>query len=153
MISIRASFQQDRLRIASFYAHNQYGQPLSEDDIQFFAEKDGGICGALRLCREHGVLVLRGMRIASEQQRKGIGRLLLQKAVEAIHGEVCYCIPHRHLAAFYQEAGFAEANAAAAPTFLADRLVKYREDLGLDVILMRRPSEKAPRPRLENAVA
>jgi len=151
MAVIRSASQEDRPRIASFYSHAKYGEALSQDDILLLAEKDGGICGALRLCREHGVLVLRGMRIDQVHQRKGIGSQLLQKAVAFIHGQECYCIPHRQLAAFYQQVGFQQADPATGPRFLADRLAKYQANLGLDVILMRREKEQPPQPSLGSA--
>jgi hypothetical protein len=43
------------------------------------------------------------------------------------------------LRSFYQQAGFAEIDSSRAPPFLAERLARYRTDLGLDVILMLKP--------------
>jgi len=146
MVCIRRSAKRDLPRIVSFYARSQYGQALSEEDILLIAEQGEEICGALRLCPEEGVLILRGMRIAENWQRGGIGRRLLLRAAEELAAQECFCIPHRYLKAFYGEAGFEEIEPPTAPTFLEERLAKYRTELGLDVILMRREAEQHPRP-------
>ena len=84
MVEYRPASRGDRPRIAAFYARTQYGQALTEDETLLLAEQDAKICGALRLCQERGVLVLRGMRVAKEHQRKGTGSQLLLKAAEVI---------------------------------------------------------------------
>jgi N-acetylglutamate synthase-like GNAT family acetyltransferase len=148
MVNINVVPNENRGRVLSFYARNQYDQAIAHDDILLIAEESGAIQGALRLCREEGLLVLRGMRVAKDYQERGIGRLLLRRAVDQLASQECFCIPHRHLRAFYQEAGFQEVDPATVPTFLADRLSKYRNRLGLDVILMRRGTEQPLQPTI-----
>jgi predicted N-acetyltransferase YhbS len=137
----------------SFYSRAQYGQSVSEEDLLFIAEESGRIVGAVRLSKERGVRVLRGMRVAKDHQPRGIARRLLFRAANAVQGETCYCIPHRHLASFYQEAGFLEVEERTAPPFLVERLARYRSELGLDVMLMRRQPQQPPRPELGGAAA
>jgi GNAT superfamily N-acetyltransferase len=108
MVNISAVPKEDRGRVISFYARNQYDQPLSDDEILLVAAQGGEVRAALRLCREDGVLVLRGMRVAKDYQRGGIGRQLLRSAGDQLAGQESFCIPHRHLRGFYQEAGFQE---------------------------------------------
>lgn len=138
MINMRTASDLERPRIASFYAENGYTQAYANDDLLVLAESGGEICGAVRLCQEQDVLVLRGMRVSQPHQRRGIGTQLLQRAVKLSAGQACYCIPYRYLHTFYERAGFYEIDPASGPGFLAKRLAIYRQNLGLDVILMKR---------------
>ncbi len=138
MINLRTASDQDRDRIATFYARTKYTQPLADNDVLLLAESEGGICAAARVCQEQGVLVLRGMRVSQPHQRRGIGTLLLQRVIQLVADQACYCIPHRYLREFYQQAGFREIEPACGPVFLAERLAMYQRNLGLDVILMKK---------------
>jgi predicted N-acetyltransferase YhbS len=126
-------------KIKAFYQENGYSQSLDPTDKILVAEDGGEICAALRLCHEHGYLVLRGMRVSPEFQRQGIGSQLLRFALEGIQNEVCFCIPHSHLRDFYAQIGFEQISPEKAPAYLASRLDRYRRKYGLDVILMRKP--------------
>ena len=64
MINIRTASDLERPRIAAFYAENGYTQVYANDDLLVLAESGGEICGAVRLCQEQDVLVLRGMRVS-----------------------------------------------------------------------------------------
>lgn len=138
MITTRAATSQDGDRITRFYAANGYAALLSPDDVIIVAEEDGNVCGALRLCLERDVLVLRGMRVGQRVRRRGIGTMLLKAAQSLIHDRDCYCIPHRHLRDFYTQIGFREIRPVDAPSFLRDRMEEYRSRYGLDAILMQR---------------
>jgi N-acetylglutamate synthase-like GNAT family acetyltransferase len=125
-------------RITAFYRDNAYGPTIRPTDIIVVAKNEGALCGAVRLCEEHGVLVLRGMRVSAGMQRRGVGTGLLQ-AIEPLIGErECFCIPHRYLRSFYGRIGFEEIDPAHAPAFLRQRCTRYRREHGLDVILIRR---------------
>jgi N-acetylglutamate synthase-like GNAT family acetyltransferase len=105
------------------------------------AENQGVLCAAVRLCEEHGVLLLRGMRVCEGLRRQGIGTRLLQ-TIEPIVGErQCFSIPHRYLRSFYGRTGFVEIEEGAAPAFLGERCAEYRRKHGRDVIIMRRPGD------------
>jgi N-acetylglutamate synthase-like GNAT family acetyltransferase len=125
----------------SFYRHNDYGPPVYSADVIVMAENEGVLCAAVRLCHEHGVLLLRGMRVCEGLRRQGIGTRLLQ-AVEPIVGDrQCFCIPHRYLRSFYGRIGFVQIEAREAPAFLGERCAEYRRKHGRDVIIMRRPGD------------
>jgi GNAT superfamily N-acetyltransferase len=124
-------------RVERFYHDTDYGGGVSADDDVLVAERGEQLVGALRLCREFDVVVLRGMRVRDGFRRQGIGTALLRGAAEAVGKRVCYAIPHRYLRGFYAQVGFDEQGAADAPRELRARLEQYRE-WGLDAILMRR---------------
>jgi hypothetical protein len=46
----------------SFCRQNDYGPPVYSADVIVMAENQGVLCAAVRLCEEHGVLLLRGTR-------------------------------------------------------------------------------------------
>ena len=91
----------------------------------FIAECSGEFVAAVRRTVEHSVVLLRGMHVAPEHQRRGIGSRLLTMFVEQLQGEAYYCVPYQHLQAFYSRAGFASLSDAAAPDFLRERLSSY----------------------------
>jgi GNAT superfamily N-acetyltransferase len=98
--------------------------------------RNGEIVGAVRLCLEEGVLVLRGMRVRADMRRRGIGRRLLADAVAAMGSETCCCIRYRWLISFYGEAGFREMRPEDVRPFLAQRHAQYvrgRVGCGVDV--------------------
>jgi GNAT superfamily N-acetyltransferase len=139
MLRVRIASPDELRRIAAFYRETTYRPLVGPADLLVVAEDAEEICGALRICQEEGVLVLRGMRVALRRQRQGVGTRLLEAAEEAIGGRECLCIPHRHLTAFYGRAGFCEIPATAAPRFLRERWKQYTEEYRLDVVVMRRP--------------
>lgn len=137
----RKAHSEEFQRIVDFYRDNDYEPAISPSDVIVVAENDHTLCGAVRLCEEHDTLVLRGMRVCEDMRRQGIGTLLLQTAETTIGERECFCIPHRHLRAFYGHIGFVKVEAADAPPFLRDRCAEYRRVCGLDVIIMRRPGK------------
>jgi N-acetylglutamate synthase-like GNAT family acetyltransferase len=138
MVLTRKALPEELERIAAFYADNDYTPAINPADVMIVAENEGMLCGAVRLCHEHGVLVLRGMRVLDRLRRQGIGTLLLRTVAPVIGEGECFCIPHRFLRSFYGRIGFVEVQAADAPAFLRERCAAYRRQYGLDVIIMRR---------------
>lgn len=126
--------------VKDFYRDCAYSQPLDPSDLILAAESGDDILAVLRLSREHGVLVLRGMRVHPEHLRRGIGSVLLRFASNVIGEEICFCISHSYLSRFYSQIGFAEIETNLAPAFLGERLNRYQVEFELDVILMRRTS-------------
>jgi GNAT superfamily N-acetyltransferase len=139
MLRVRIASADELGRIAAFYRETAYRPSVGHADILVVAEEAEEICGVLRLCQEEGVLVLRGMRVAAERQRLGVGTRLLEAAGDVIDGRECFCIPHRHLTVFYRRAGFRQIPVSEGPEFLRERWKQYTEEYRLDVILMRRP--------------
>ena len=142
MLSMRVLQNYEFEKIKYFYQENDYSPVIDPTDIFLITEEEDEIRAALRLCRENGCLVLRGMRVSPKFYRMGIGSELLRFACEKIGNEVCYCIPHSYLRNFYGQISFEEISLGRAPNFLASRIQHYRREYCLDVILMRKPVSK-----------
>lgn len=105
----------------SFYQRVGYVQPVTPDARIVAALLPGGdVAGVVRLEKEHGVLVLRGMQVAPEIQSAGVGVRMIKLLEEKIDGE-CWCLPHDWLAGFYGKIGFRRVDASEAPAFLRER--------------------------------
>jgi predicted N-acetyltransferase YhbS len=110
---------------------------IKDLDVVIVGRQRQDVVGAVRLCNEKGVLVMRGMYVAEALRGSGIGKSLLYSASKEIGNRECWCVPYRHLSDFYSTAGFAECSPSEAPTFLAERNRNYIA-AGMDVILMKR---------------
>jgi len=132
---IRIIEKTEYLKVRKLYEACNYNGGLQDDDLVVIAE-DGELIGAVRICPEHGVKILRGMQIDSACRGEGTGTLMLKFLLENFDMNDCYCIPYKHLKTFYRQIGFEEISPAEAPGFLAERLKKY-SDHGLDVMLMK----------------
>jgi GNAT superfamily N-acetyltransferase len=115
-------------QIRSVYASVEYKGGIKDDDIGFLTTMEGKPVGAVRLCIEDSVLVLRGMMVDPDYQRKGIGRALLKALDPIIGNRQCYCINPPHLKDFYGSIGFEVIEKEKAPLFLFERLEKYNSD-------------------------
>lgn len=144
---VRAATPNELGWVERFYHANGYQPVIQLTDRLLLALQDGELCGALRLCEECGSLLLRGMRVAVPLQRQGIGTRLLRAAEELIGERACFCIAHRHLEFFYGQAGFRRIDARQAPQFLSDRCARYRREVEVDVVILRRPARALPGTR------
>lgn len=126
-------------QVRAFYEQVGYGGGATEKDRVLVARIGESLVGAVRLCQEHGVTVLRGMHIAPACQHQGIGRALLARCVPWLEGGEAFCLPYAHLVGFYREAGFEPLPKAALPPFLRARLEGYL-GTGQQVLAMRRPA-------------
>jgi N-acetylglutamate synthase-like GNAT family acetyltransferase len=131
VVHVREALAADLPRVIQFYSETEYTGSVSPNDRIIVAEDAGQIVGAYRLAREEGALILRGMRVASAWQRRGIGTRMLEY-LEALR-ERCFCIPYSYLVDFYAAAGF--TSTSEDPASLRERLIEYRSR-GLDVCLM-----------------
>lgn len=121
MITLKL-LERDLNRARRFYVERGYSPVLYPDDrILVAISTNARVIGAVRLCREFGVLVLRGMQVHPNYQRKGIGTKLLQRFKGLVLEEDCYCIPYAHLESFYNQIGFIGLDACDAPVFLEQR--------------------------------
>lgn len=132
-IRIAAAHEYADLRHA--YGRWGYDGGILADDRVYVAEERGAYVGIVRRTREEGVTMLRGMQVAPECQRRGIGRKLLTAFSGDLGAEACYCIPYDHLTGFYGLVGFAPVAESDAPEFLRARLETYRSQ-GLRVLVM-----------------
>ena len=136
-VDINEVMGEKRLQALAYLQAEGYKGAIHDTDRVFVATEGPRIIGAVRLAAEHGVTVLRGMRVSPPFQRRGIGRALLARLDGALHGGPCYCIAYSWLRSFYGTIGFRQAEPADVPAFLAERYAGYLAD-GSDVILMRR---------------
>jgi GNAT superfamily N-acetyltransferase len=125
--------------VRSFYADVGYGGGLDATDRILVGRGDDAIIAAVRLSRENGTLVLRGMYVAAPLRGLGIGRALLDRVSVEIGPSCCWCIPFSHLEKFYARIGFGVLEGGEIPEFLAARKDRY-EAAGHDVVIMCRPA-------------
>lgn len=123
--------------IAAFYETCGYSGGLTADDAVLVAVRDESLIGAVRLCSEHQVAVLRGMQVLPDFQRQGVGRALLDVCLSRLDDTVCYCISWSYLKQFYNSGGFECCDSTGVPDFLSGRYSCYVQQ-GRDVIIMRR---------------
>lgn len=121
--------------VQEFYETVGYSVPVLPQDKIVVARKNGEIIGAVRVCHENDLLVLRGMQVSSSYQGQGLGSKMLVEIDKHIKDCECWCLPYAHLENFYSKIGFNRACPENAPQFLQDRLKIYQER-GMDNILM-----------------
>ena len=128
------------------YLSWDYHGGIADSDVVYVARLDSRVVGLVRRTSESGVVMLRGMHVSPEYQRRGIGTRLLRAFVGDLPATECYCIPFAHLVGFYSQAGFSPVDDSQAPTFLRERLLRYRAE-GHIVLLMRRDNGSRVDPR------
>lgn len=110
---------------------------IALDDHVFAARLGERLVGLVRLVEEHGVLVLRGMRVTGSYRRKGVGKMLLRSLVPYLDRHDVYGLPNAHLVTFYGEIGFEVVHPGNLPALLQERLQRYSAS-GVSVLPMRR---------------
>ena len=125
----------------AFYATVGYDGAIANDCTVFAARLDDRIIGVVRLAPESGVTVLRGMMIASEHQRKGIGTQMLRFMEPHLGDSDVYCLPHGWLEAFYGQIGFVKIDPLTAPNHLQERLAKQKPKHPQMIVMSRRASK------------
>jgi GNAT superfamily N-acetyltransferase len=120
--------------VLSHYKICNYNGGVEDEDIIVIAI-DKELIGAVRICSEYGIQVLRGMQIKPAWQKKGIGSSILRFLVDHVDMNGCYCLPYKHLKSFYASIGFEEIVTENAPVFLVERFEKYLSS-GQDIIMM-----------------
>lgn len=132
---IRIAETTEYSKVRGLYEACNYNGGVMDNDVVVIAE-NGELIGAVRICQEESVKILRGMQINIPHRGKGTGTLMLKFLQKNFDTNDCYCIPYKHLKIFYGQIGFEEISPGEAPDFLAERLKKY-SDSGLDVIIMK----------------
>lgn len=141
MTELRKGIAKDLGWPKAFYAEAGYGGRVQDEDLVYLAIGQNKVVGVVRLAAEHGVLVLRGMQIAQNNHRQGIGTALLKYLVNDVGAQSCFCLPYFHLEEFYAAQGFQVARDDEVPRFLVDRKCQYL-NRGMKVISMvRQPAE------------
>jgi GNAT superfamily N-acetyltransferase len=137
MPNISAVAIRDYPQIADLYRECGYRGGIAAADTAIAAMVGNKIVGAVRLCPEGGVTVLRGMQVLPAYQRQGLGSKLLQACVPLLSSGPTYCLPYSHLALFYGKVGFLTAGPATLPQFLQERQSSYVAS-GIGTIAMSR---------------
>jgi pimeloyl-ACP methyl ester carboxylesterase/N-acetylglutamate synthase-like GNAT family acetyltransferase len=138
-VTLREASPADHDRVRAFYVACGNSGDFRPQDRVLLAERDGAIIGAVRLCVEEGVQVLRTMRVRKDAQRSGVGRAMLRRFAGMLAPGACYCLPFAHLTGFYGAIGFQEIAPDELPPHLGRRLAQYRtERPGVAVTAMRR---------------
>ena len=138
MVTIEVVQNEALAQVGAFYKTMRYGGGVSEADVTLAAKVDRRLVGAVRLCHEGGVIVLRGMQVDPAFQRKGICHFLLTHCIPYLDRGKAYCLPYSHLVEFYMQGGFILVPADSLPPFLAARLAAY-VSAGQRVLAMQRP--------------
>lgn len=111
------------------------------NDVVIVALFEANLVGVVRIVNEHGIRVLRGMRIKPEFQRQGIGSKMLGEVRQVLAAEECFAIAYAHLETFYRQIGFRKVDKKEAPAFLHERIETYRKERPQqEFILIRRPA-------------
>lgn len=144
MVTVALAGKEELFEILNFYRDIGYRGGARETDTILVARIEDRVIGAVRLCTEESVIVLRGMQISREYQRQGIGTRLLNECVPFFNAGISYCLPYDHLMGFYQQIDFQPVNPAELPNFLRQRLAGYHV-LDKKIIAMRRRPERCKR--------
>lgn len=137
MFDVRTATNSELSEVEALYAICGYRGGVDAADTTFLARSQGLLIGAVRICTEHGVTVLRGMHVLPSFQRQGAGSRLLSATIPLLNKGPSYCLPYNHLVSFYGSASFETANPNHVPAFLRDRLAVYLAR-GQDIIAMAR---------------
>ncbi len=135
-MNIRIAEKNENEKVLKHYQECNYGAGINKDDLVIIAI-DKEIVGAVRICVEQNIRVLRGMQVKKPFQRNGIGSLMLKYLEENLDLKDCYCLPYKHLREFYAQVGFEEVLPRYAPRFLAERLENYLSGGYGEIIIMK----------------
>lgn len=127
----------------AFYMSVGYNEVIAPDAMVIAAWDGDKIIGLVRIAREFGVHVLRGMQILESYQHHGLGTRMLQEVEAQLGEQECFSLPYADLEGFYSQIGFSvfPEDHEDTPPHLVNRLADYRKK-GLDVILMRHPGKR-----------
>lgn len=137
-VAISRAHTDELAEVNGFYASLGYQDGARRGDRLWLARRESQVLGAVRLCpHPEGYILLRGLYVAPEVQRQGLGSQLVRAALADVAGRVCYCLPFAPLEGFYKRLKFGRIRPEHAPQQVATRLRCYLDE-GLEVILMRR---------------
>ena len=112
--------------VRSFYTNTTYRKgDIVDETNEIVAAYDGDkMVGVFRLCKENGVIVLRGFFVLAEYQKKGIGTKMLGLFENELSDVACYLNCRNGLTRFYEKANF-EVCGNEVPEFLKERVAGY----------------------------
>jgi N-acetylglutamate synthase-like GNAT family acetyltransferase len=135
-LKITFATEQEFQSAQDFYTSVGYTSSIHSNDTVLAASYNSKIIGVVRIAYEHNIPVLRGMMIAEEFQRKGIGTLMLKELETKIKSN-CFCLPHDWLESFYGQIGFKKIQTQTAPNFLKERLEDNKKKYPHLIIMQR----------------
>jgi N-acetylglutamate synthase-like GNAT family acetyltransferase len=145
MITIGLAGPADSNKILNLYNTCRYSGGILPTDAIVIAKEDRQVIGAVRLCVENDINMLRGMQILPAMQRQRIGSQMLYFCLPLMQRQTTYCLPYSHLTHFYSQIGFQLADETTLPAFIQTRLLNYRTD-AIDMV----PMVRVPKLRTLN---
>ncbi len=104
----------DKSDLAALYERADWTDEPLEEGTSFIA-RDGRIVGAVRVVElEPGTVVIDGVLVEEDRRNEGIGRRLMQAAMNSRGGTMYLCC-HAERIAFYSHFGFSEISIDDAP--------------------------------------
>lgn len=104
---ITRATRRDHDEIGAFYAANDWGENLDLRRGVAFIARQGPVVGAVRLIEvAPQTVIVEDVVVANEHRRKGIGRRLMEAAMNSRGGSMYLCC-HDDVIQFYGKFGFA----------------------------------------------
>jgi len=127
-------------KVLDLYALCKYKGVIHPSDAIVIAKSERKVIGAVRLCVENDLNILRGMQIVPAMQRQKIGSQMLYFCLPLMQRQTTWCLTYAHLNHFYGQIGFHTVDENQLPALIKERFLNYRID-GADVIPMVRPTK------------
>lgn len=124
------------------YRRNEYMGTIKPGDDPLVAVDQGEIVGVVRIAREQGAQILRGMFIDEAQRGAGLGTRMIRDLERRMSDAPCWVICGPQHIRFYGQIGFKLTADEEAPAFLQERVAFYRDRYGPQCLL-RRPGRTA----------
>ena len=110
--------------VARLYEEGGYDGRYQASDFLLLAFCGSEAAGVVRLVREQGYMLLRGLYVGKAWRGRGLGRGLLAAAIGHLH-DPCYCLSPESLLGLFGGQGFVRCPDPVAPPFLLDRRTRY----------------------------
>lgn len=126
-----------------FYKETGYQGTARGNDIVFVLREHGKIIAAVRLCPgnegEHDWLLLRGLWVRPERQRRGLASALMTHVVSYITNRKVWCYPDKPLEHFYARYGFETIDPVSMDSFILGPFEAYIRAGREIVTMVRKP--------------
>ena len=139
MTHIRLARPEETAEALACYRRNDYAGGIEATDTPIVAVAEGGIVGVVRIAREHGHQLLRGLFLDEDRRGAGLGSRMLAALVRQLDDAPCWLVCGPHLIGFYGQQGFRLTHDDEAPPHLQERVQHYRRTYGPQCLL-RRPA-------------
>lgn len=123
-LEIRQASPYEFASVVRLYDEGGYDGRYQAADFLLLAMLGQEAVGVVRLVREQGYTLLRGLYIGKHWRGRGIGRRLLLAATGYLQ-EPCYCLTQTSLLPLFSAAGFILCHDDIVPPFLIERRHRY----------------------------